>query len=99
MDFYVVLGRPGMNVLHRRRKTGKVGRRQTGQGGRHEVVPDQVRRYHPLIQEAPVINFHVNIAVTELQNKYLLPQLKYDLYFVARPSLRIAAYTITLNEI
>merc|ERR1711911_420821 len=25
MDFYVVLGRPGMNVLHRRKKTGKVG--------------------------------------------------------------------------
>merc|ERR1712198_100399 len=24
MDFYVVLGRPGMNVLHRRRKTGHV---------------------------------------------------------------------------
>ena len=35
------------------------------------MVPDQVRWYHPLIQEAPVINFHVNIAVTELQNKYL----------------------------
>merc|ERR1712200_36395 len=26
LDFHVVLGRPGMNVLHRRRKTGKVGR-------------------------------------------------------------------------
>jgi len=25
MDFYVVLGRPGMNVRHRRRKTGHVG--------------------------------------------------------------------------
>merc|ERR1711893_33692 len=25
MDFYVVLGRPGMNVLHRRKKTGRVG--------------------------------------------------------------------------
>merc|ERR1719361_2341742 len=25
MDFYVVLGRPGMNVRHRRRKTGRVG--------------------------------------------------------------------------
>merc|ERR1719167_1392076 len=25
MDFYVVLGRPGMNVLKRRRKTGRVG--------------------------------------------------------------------------
>merc|ERR1712083_621771 len=25
MDFYVVLGRPGMNVLHRRKKTGHVG--------------------------------------------------------------------------
>ena len=26
MDFYVVLGRAGMNVRHRRRKTGRVGR-------------------------------------------------------------------------
>ena len=26
MDFYVVLGRPGMNVPKRRRKTGKIGR-------------------------------------------------------------------------
>jgi hypothetical protein len=25
MDFYVVLGRPGMNVQHRRRKVGHVG--------------------------------------------------------------------------
>nr|ALS05075.1 60S ribosomal protein L11 [Centropages tenuiremis] len=25
MDFFVVLGRPGMNVLHRRRKMGRVG--------------------------------------------------------------------------
>ncbi|EGI69932.1 PREDICTED: 60S ribosomal protein L11-like [Acromyrmex echinatior] len=25
LDFYVVLGRPGFNVAHRRRKTGKVG--------------------------------------------------------------------------
>jgi large subunit ribosomal protein L11e len=25
MDFYVVLGRPGMNVAHRRRKSGHVG--------------------------------------------------------------------------
>merc|ERR1711963_867426 len=25
MDFYIVLGRPGMNVRHRRRKTGRVG--------------------------------------------------------------------------
>merc|ERR1712048_1509610 len=25
MDFYVVLGRPGMNVLHRRKKVGTVG--------------------------------------------------------------------------
>merc|ERR1712197_95454 len=25
MDFYVVLGRPGMNVRHRKRKTGTVG--------------------------------------------------------------------------
>ena len=25
MDFYVVLGRAGMNVRHRRRKTGRVG--------------------------------------------------------------------------
>nr|ALS04836.1 60S ribosomal protein L11 [Pseudodiaptomus poplesia] len=25
MDFYVVLGRPGMNVAHRRKKTGRVG--------------------------------------------------------------------------
>ena len=25
MDFYIVLGRPGMNVRHRRRKTGHVG--------------------------------------------------------------------------
>ena len=25
MDFYVVLGRPGMNVRHRRKKTGRVG--------------------------------------------------------------------------
>ncbi|GAV07328.1 hypothetical protein RvY_17174 [Ramazzottius varieornatus] len=26
MDFYVVLGRPGFDVVHRRRKTGKIGR-------------------------------------------------------------------------
>merc|ERR1719435_602344 len=25
MDFYMVMGRPGMNVRHRRRKTGRVG--------------------------------------------------------------------------
>ena len=25
MDFYVVLGRPGMNVRHRKRKTGRIG--------------------------------------------------------------------------
>ena len=25
MDFYVVLGRPGMNVRHRKRKNGRVG--------------------------------------------------------------------------
>lgn len=25
LDFYVVLGRPGFNVAHRRRKVGKVG--------------------------------------------------------------------------
>merc|ERR1712058_5152 len=25
MDFYVVLGRPGMNVIHRRKKVGSVG--------------------------------------------------------------------------
>jgi len=25
MDFFVVLGRPGMNIAHRRAKTGKVG--------------------------------------------------------------------------
>ena len=25
MDFYIVMGRPGLNVRHRRRKTGRVG--------------------------------------------------------------------------
>ena len=25
MDFYVVLGRPGMNVRHRKRKNGRIG--------------------------------------------------------------------------
>ena len=25
MDFYMVMGRPGMNVRHRRRKCGRVG--------------------------------------------------------------------------
>ncbi len=78
MDFYVVLGRAGMNVRHRRRKTGRVGtshqartnnyflisrnsclvpndivffRFPAGEGRRHEVVPDQVRRHHPQLQE------------------------------------------------
>merc|ERR1719312_1821311 len=51
-----------MNVLHRRRKTGKVGApAQADQGGRDEVVPDKVRRYHPVLQEV-VSPLHPNAA-------------------------------------
>merc|ERR1712243_325300 len=38
MDFYVVLGRPGMNVMHRRRKTGSVG-------SQHQLVKDDAMKW------------------------------------------------------
>merc|ERR1712107_90228 len=40
MDFYVVLGRPGMNVLHRRKKTGKVGTPHKQEAVKHTTSGD-----------------------------------------------------------
>lgn len=38
MDFYVVMGRAGMNVRHRRRKTGRVGTS-------HQLVKDDAMKW------------------------------------------------------
>ncbi|KAJ8953576.1 hypothetical protein NQ318_002998, partial [Aromia moschata] len=46
LDFYVVLGRPGFNVAHRREKGQSRLPAPPHQGGRHEVVPAEVRRHH-----------------------------------------------------
>merc|ERR1711871_977446 len=51
MDFYVVLKRAGNRVLKRKSRTGRVGKSPCRQGGRHPVVPAQVRGHHHRVND------------------------------------------------
>ena len=49
MDFYVVLGRAGMNVRHRRRKTGRVGRP-------HQLIKDDAMKWFQQKYDGIILN-------------------------------------------
>jgi len=49
MDFYVVLGRAGMNVRHRRRKNGRVGRG-------HQLVKDDAMKWFQQKYDGIILN-------------------------------------------
>merc|ERR1712056_39501 len=49
MDFYVVLGRPGMNVTHRRKRTAKVG---TG----HRLVKEDAMKWFQTKYDGIILN-------------------------------------------
>ena len=49
MDFYVVLGRAGMNVRHRRRKTGRVGIQ-------HQLVKDDAMKWFQQKYDGIILN-------------------------------------------
>jgi len=49
MDFYVVLGRAGMNVTHRRRKTAKVGQP-------HRLVKEDAMKWFQTKYDGIILN-------------------------------------------
>nr|ACO11724.1 60S ribosomal protein L11 [Caligus rogercresseyi] len=49
MDFYVVLGRAGMNVRHRRAKIGRIGKS-------HELVKDDAMKWFQTKYEGVILN-------------------------------------------
>ena len=49
MDFYVVLGRAGMNVAHRRRKVGTVG-------FSHRLVKDEAMKWFQTKYDGIILN-------------------------------------------
>jgi len=49
MDFYVVLGRPGMNVAKRRRKVGKVGTS-------HRLVKEEAMKWFQTKYDGVILN-------------------------------------------
>merc|ERR1711982_140821 len=49
MDFYVVLGRPGMNVRHRKRKTGRIGHP-------HKLTKDDAMKWFQIKYDGIILN-------------------------------------------
>jgi len=49
MDFYIVLGRPGLNVRHRRKKTGRVG-------FSHRLVKDDAMKWFQTKYDGIILN-------------------------------------------
>merc|ERR1712111_69414 len=49
MDFYVVLGRPGMNVRHRKRKTGRIGHP-------HKLTKDDAMKWFQTKYDGIILN-------------------------------------------